>query len=139
MPFRSGLPSAVRGARYAAGVWPESGVDHAVSHAPPAAATKAMRTPPNVFRTETDLPAGDHTRRILMDCQYFQLTPSGPTLSIRPPPIRPAARRDPMRPAPWSAAMAIVSCVVFFIPANARAQQRASIVGVVQDSTGAVL
>ena len=44
-----------------------------------------------------------------------------------------------MRPAPWLAALAMISCAVFFIPANARAQQRASIVGVVQDSTGAVL
>ena len=44
-----------------------------------------------------------------------------------------------MRRAMFFAALAAVSGVVLFFPAHARAQQRASIVGVVQDSTGAVL
>src|SRR5258708_36990579 len=72
MPFRSAWPSAARGARYAAGAWPESGVAQVASNAPPAAATIAMITPLKVFRTGNSPPAGAHTGRDRVECQGLQ-------------------------------------------------------------------
>ena len=63
------------------------------SRAPPAAATTAMITPLNIFRTGNRPPAGDHSRRILKDCQHFRLTPSGPRPSIFHAQFHPRAGR----------------------------------------------
>src|SRR5947207_15852625 len=54
------MPSAVRGARYA-GAWPDSGIAVTAKRAPAAAATTAIITPVNVFRTWNTPPAGEHT------------------------------------------------------------------------------
>src|SRR5215471_13231415 len=79
IPLRSGLPSAVRGARYAAGACPDTGVATAAMNAPPAAAMAAMMTVLKVLRTWDTPPAGVNPRRILIDCQYVTVTRSPST------------------------------------------------------------
>src|SRR3954465_8416481 len=71
IPFRSGWPSAARGARYVAGACPDNGVAHEATSAPLVAATIAMITPLKVFRTGNSPPAGAHSGRSERECQGF--------------------------------------------------------------------
>src|SRR5215471_7106314 len=114
IPLRSGLPSAVRGARYAAGACPDTGVATAAMNAPPAAAMAAMMTVLNVLRTWDTPPAGVNPRRILIDCQYFTVDThlvraeyhAGTTSAVPRPDLSHREEAPPMR------RCAVAACVL---------------------------
>src|SRR5438093_10155728 len=110
-------------------------------NAPPAAAIVAIMTVLNVFRTWDTPPAGVNPRRILIDCQYFRLTAarSGPSITRYQTCHRSAREDRAMRRIAVRVVVASISAAACLVPAPVSAQERASIVGVVQDSSGAVL
>src|SRR5437762_66950 len=99
----------------------------------------AISTPLSVFRTWNSLPAGVNRRRIFKDCQYFQLTPDGPPPSISPLHQYRSPEEGQMGRVVRRAAISCACFALFLLATPAAAQERASIVGVVQDTSNAVM